>query len=85
MTTISWVSFALWVLMAFISLHPNVRIALNHKYVRNPIGKMVLGFLMLPLIGTVFLVIGIGLAFVGFFLVAPLVELFNPSLMQQIF
>ncbi len=75
MSTLSWISIALWVLAAVIGLFSSSSMKINDRPVRNPLARMVVCFFAVPFVGIIFLVLGL----IGLFLAAPIVELINPS------
>ena len=75
MSTLSWISIALWTLAGIVGLFSPASVTINHLPERNPLVRMIVGFLVVPFIGIVFSVIGL----IDLFLAAPIIELINPS------
>ena len=75
MSTLSWISIALWVLAAVVGLFVSDSVKINDRQVRNPLARMVVCFFAVPLVGVILVILGL----IGLLLAAPIVELINPS------
>ncbi len=75
MSPLSWFSIGLWMLAAAVGLFSSASVKINGRPLRNPLARMAACFLIVPVVGLAFLILG----FIGLLLAAPIVELINPS------
>ena len=71
MTPLSWIAIALWAIVGLIAAFSRASVQFNGHYVENRFLRFLVGAFIPPIVGIIFLILGM----IGWLLAAPIVEL----------